>query len=74
MPSCGITPRKSAFSIRPFFTETSDNGPTMTALAQLAELAVAAKKLANEINGYGEDATAASKHDAGAGAANGQFH
>ncbi len=48
-------------SIRPFFTETSDNGPTMTALAQLAKLAVAAKKLANGINGYGEDATAASK-------------
>ena len=48
-------------SIRPFFTETSDNGPTTIALAQLAKLAVAAKKLANGINGYGADDTAASK-------------
>ena len=46
----------------------------MTALAQLAKLAVAAKKLANGINGYGEDATADVEADAGAGAANGQFH
>ena len=48
-------------SIRPFFTETADNGPTMTALARLAELAVAAAKLANGINGYGDDDTPASK-------------
>ena len=48
-------------SVRPFFTETSDNGPTMIALAQLAKLAVAAKKLANGINGYGDDDTPASK-------------
>jgi hypothetical protein len=48
-------------SIRPFFTETADNGPTMTALARLAQLAVAAAKLANGINGYGDDDTPASK-------------
>jgi hypothetical protein len=42
-------------SVRPFFTETADNGPTMTALAQAAKLAVAAAKLANDINGYGDD-------------------
>lgn len=32
-------------NIRPFFRETADNGPTMTALAQLARVAVAAEKL-----------------------------
>jgi hypothetical protein len=32
-------------SIRPFFRETADNGPTMTTLAQLARVAVAAEKL-----------------------------
>jgi hypothetical protein len=32
-------------SIRPLFRETASNGPTMTALAQLARLAVAAEKL-----------------------------
>jgi len=48
-------------SIRPFFTETTDNGPTMTALARLARLAVAAAKLANGIAGYGDDDTPASK-------------
>jgi len=32
-------------NIRPLFRETADNGPTMTALAQLARLAVAAEKL-----------------------------
>jgi len=42
-------------SVRPFFTETADNGPTMSALAQAAKLAVAAAKLANDINGYGDD-------------------
>ena len=48
-------------SIRPFFTETADNGPTLTALARLARLAVAAAKLANGISGYGDDDTPASK-------------
>lgn len=48
-------------SIRPFFTETADNGPTMTALARLAKLAVATKKVANGINGYGDDDAPASK-------------
>jgi hypothetical protein len=42
-------------SIRPFFAESADDGPTMTTLAQLAKLAVAAAKLANGINGYGDD-------------------
>jgi len=42
-------------SIRPFFTETADNGPTMTALAQLAKVAVASDKLTKGINGYGDD-------------------
>ncbi len=32
-------------NIRPLFSETADNGPTMTALAQLARVAVAAEKL-----------------------------
>jgi hypothetical protein len=32
-------------SIRPFFRETADNGPTMTALAQLTKIAVAIEKL-----------------------------
>jgi hypothetical protein len=32
-------------NIRPFFHETADNGPTMTALARLARIAVAAEKL-----------------------------
>ena len=35
-------------NIRPFFRETADNGPTMTALAQLARVAVAAEKLSRE--------------------------
>jgi hypothetical protein len=42
-------------NIRALFTETADNGPTMTALAQAAKLAVATAKLANDINGYGDD-------------------
>lgn len=33
-------------SIRPLFNETADNGPTMTALARLVRLAVAAEKIA----------------------------
>jgi hypothetical protein len=48
-------------SIRSFFVESADDGPTMTTLAQLAKLAVAAAKLANGINGYGDDDTAAEK-------------
>jgi hypothetical protein len=42
-------------NIRALFAETADNGPTMSALAQAAKLAVAAAKLANGINGYGDD-------------------
>ena len=52
---------RKRISIRPFFTETADGGPTMTALARSAQLAVAAAKLANGINGYGDDDTPASK-------------
>jgi hypothetical protein len=48
-------------SIRPFFTETVDNGPAMTALAQLAKLAVASAKLAKGIDGYGDDDKPAAK-------------
>jgi Protein of unknown function (DUF3298) len=48
-------------SIRPLFTETADNGPTMTALMHLAKRAVATAKLANGITGYGDDDTPASK-------------
>jgi len=36
-------------SIRPFFMETADNGPTMTALANAAKLAVAGVKIADGI-------------------------
>ncbi len=32
-------------NVRPFFRETADNGPTMTALARLARIAVATEKL-----------------------------
>jgi hypothetical protein len=46
-------------NIRALFSETADNGPTMTALAQAAKLAVAAAKLANGINGYDEEPPAA---------------
>src|SRR5262249_37511499 len=42
-------------NIRALFTESADNGPTMTALAQAAKLAVDAAKLANDVNGYGDD-------------------
>lgn len=37
---------RKRINIRPFFAETADNGPTMTALAQLVRLAVAAEKIA----------------------------
>ena len=46
-------------NIRALFTETADNGPTMSALAQAAKLAVAAAKLVKDINGYDDDAPAA---------------
>jgi hypothetical protein len=46
-------------NIRALFTETADNGPTMSALAQAAKLAVAAAKLEKDINGYDDDAPAA---------------
>ncbi len=52
---------RKRISIRPFFTETADNGSTMAALARLAALAIAAAKIANGINGYGDDDTPASK-------------
>ncbi len=52
---------KKRVSIRPFFTETADDGPTMMALANAAKLAVAAAKLAKGINGYGDDEMAADK-------------
>lgn len=55
------TVARKRISIRPFFTETADDGPTMTALARSAQLAVAAAKLAKGINGYGDDDTPASK-------------
>ncbi|HUC50886.1 MAG TPA: RsiV family protein [Xanthobacteraceae bacterium] len=42
-------------SIRPFFTETADNGPTMKALAEAAKLAVAGLKIANDIPVGDED-------------------
>jgi hypothetical protein len=48
-------------SIRPFFTETADDGPAITALAQLAKLAVASAKLAKGIDGYGDNDTPAAK-------------
>jgi hypothetical protein len=38
--------QKKRISIRPFFTETADGGPVMTAMARLVRLAVAKEKLA----------------------------
>jgi hypothetical protein len=46
-------------NIRGFFTETADNGPAMTTLAQLAKIAVASAKLAKGIGGYDDDNDAA---------------
>jgi hypothetical protein len=43
------TQAQKRISIRPFFTETADNGPTMSALADAAKLAVASLKIANGI-------------------------
>jgi len=37
--------QKKRISIRPFFTETADGGPTMTAMAKLVRIAVATEKL-----------------------------
>ncbi|MGA8949778.1 MAG: hypothetical protein WB806_03255, partial [Xanthobacteraceae bacterium] len=55
------TAARKRVSIRPFFAETADDGPTVAALARSAQLAVAAAKLANGINGYGDDNTPAAK-------------
>jgi hypothetical protein len=35
-------------SVRPFFGETADNGPTLTAIARLARIAIATEKLARD--------------------------
>ena len=40
---------KKRVSIRPLFKETADNGPTMTALARLVRIAVAAEKIARDL-------------------------
>ncbi len=60
-------------SVRPFFTETADNGPTMTALARLARLAVAAEKISRDIPA-GSDDKLKSKYDAGEVSAAGYVH
>ena len=52
---------RKRINIRFLFNETADNGPTVTALADAAKLAVAAAKLAKGINGYGDDETPADK-------------
>ena len=39
---------RKRINIRPLFRETADNGPTMTALARLARVAVAAEKIARD--------------------------
>ena len=39
---------RKRMNIRPFFRETADNGPAMTALAQAARIAVAAEKLSRD--------------------------
>jgi hypothetical protein len=49
------TQAQKRISIRPFFTETADNGPAMNALAQAAKLAVAAQKIANDIPAGDDD-------------------
>jgi len=41
---------RKRISIRPFFRETVDNGPTMTALAKLARVAVAVQKIERSDN------------------------
>jgi hypothetical protein len=52
---------RKRISIRFLFNETADNGPTVTALAGAAKLAVAAAKLAKGVNGYDDDETPADK-------------
>lgn len=44
------TQTKKQVSIRPFFTETADNGPTMRALAKLIRDAVAKEKKARDVD------------------------
>jgi hypothetical protein len=49
------TQAQKRISIRPFLTETADNGPAMNALAQAAKLAVASQKIANDIPAGDDD-------------------
>jgi hypothetical protein len=49
------TQAQKRISIRPFFTETGDNGPAMKAIAEAAKLAVASLKIANDIPVGDED-------------------
>lgn len=49
------TQAQRRISIRPFFTKTADNGPTMSALAEAAKLAVASLKIANGIPAGDDD-------------------
>jgi hypothetical protein len=49
------TQAQKRISIRPFFTETADNGPTLNALAEAAKLAVASLKIAKDIPVGDED-------------------
>ncbi len=44
----GISDTRRRTNIRPIFSETADNGPTLKALAQLARVAVAAEKLSRD--------------------------
>lgn len=46
---------KKRISIRPFFKETADNGPTMTALAKLVQLAVVVEKNIRQESQEGEN-------------------
>jgi hypothetical protein len=48
---------KKRISIRPFLKESADNGPTMTALAQLVRLAVAREKIARGLGDHSEAGT-----------------
>jgi hypothetical protein len=49
------TQAQKRISIRPFFTETADDGPTMNALAAEAKLSVASLKIANGIPAGSDD-------------------
>ena len=49
------TQAQKRISIRPFFTETADDGPTMNALAAEAKLAVASVKIANGVPAGSDD-------------------